>query len=103
MSCRPMGDIDTKLGIFLFTAKHRGIVGFRGKGRAGKRQNVSVADVFVKIVRQGVDVAVGRYLVQNFAFIQARVEVGAVFQLQGHAIVRRTVCTAVVGCGLTAP
>ena len=27
MSCRPRGDIDTKLGIFLFTAKHRGIVG----------------------------------------------------------------------------
>ena len=27
MSCRPMGGIDTKLGIFLFTAKHRGIVG----------------------------------------------------------------------------
>lgn len=35
MSCRPMDSIDTKLAFFLFTAKHRGIVGFRGKGSTG--------------------------------------------------------------------
>lgn len=54
---RPKGDIGTNVENFSFSAKHRGIVG------------VSVADVFVKVVRQGVDVAVGRYLVHDFAFV----------------------------------
>lgn len=57
MSSRPKGDIGTNVEKFSFSAKHRGIVG------------VSVADVFVKVVRQGVDVAVGRYLVHDFALV----------------------------------